>query len=296
MASKELEDVLRIISERVSKEAQPVEKMRAEFEANAKMFRVAEDIRCQSLLIGELRAEWVSPPEAADDRVLLYLHGGGYVMGSIDTHREMVSRISRAATARGLIVEYRLAPEHLYPAAVEDAISSYIWLLGEACNPRRTVIAGDSAGAGLTMATLVSLRDKGYPLPAASVCLSPWVDLEGMGESMVTKADVDPIIQREGILFMARAYLGGTDPRTPLAAPLYAGLKGLPPMLIQVGTSEILLEDAKRLASRAKEADVEVILEIWDEMFHVWHFFASLLPEGREAIDHIGRFIRQHTG
>ena len=146
------------------------------------------------------------------------------------------------------------------------------------------------------MATLVTLREKGYQLPAACVCISPWVDLEGSGESMTTRAGVDPIVQREGILFMAETYLGGADPRTPLAAPLYADLQGLPPMLIQVGTSEILLDDAKRLAPHAKEADVEVLLETCDEMFHVWHFFASLLPEGREAIDHIGRFIRRYTG
>lgn len=295
MPSKELQQVLQLIRERVSKDPQPIEVMRAEFEMNARMFKVAGEIRCETVRIGQLEAEWVIPPESIDGRVLLYLHGGGYVMGSINTHREMVSRICRAGALRGLIPAYRLAPEHPYPAALEDAVSVYRWLLAEGINPRRIVIAGDSAGGGLAIATLVTLRDKGYPLPAACVCISPWVDLEGNGESMTTRAGVDPIVQHEGILFMAKTYLSGADPRTPLAAPLYADLKDLPPMLIQVGTSEILLDDAKRLAARAKEAGMEVVLEIWDEMFHVWHFFSSLLPEGREAIDHIGQFIRRHT-
>jgi epsilon-lactone hydrolase len=296
MSSKELREVLQLIRERVSKEPQPIETMRAEFETNAKMFKVAEEIRCEPLRIGHFEAEWVIPPESTDSRVLLYLHGGGYVMGSINTHREMVSRICRAGATRGLIPAYRLAPEHPYPAALEDAVSAYQWLLAEGWNPRRMLVAGDSAGGGLAIATLMTLREKGYPLPAACVCISPWVDLEGSGESMTTRASVDPIVQREGILFMAETYLGGADPRTPLAAPLYADLKGLPPMLIQVGTSEILLDDAKRLAAHAKEAGVEVVLETWDEMFHIWHFFASLLPEGREAIDHIGQFIRRYIG
>ncbi len=296
MPSKELQEVLQLIRERVSKEPQPIETMRAEFETNAKMFKVAEEIRCETVRIGQFEAEWITPPKSIDGRVLLYLHGGGYVMGSINTHREMVSRICRAGALRGLIPAYRLAPKHPYPAALEDAVSVYQWLLAEGQDPRQMVIAGDSAGGGLAVAALAALRDRGSPLPAACVCISPWVDLEGIGASIVTKADVDPIVQREGILFMAKTYLSGADPRTPFAAPLYANLRGLPPMLIQVGTSEILLDDAKRLAAHAKEAGVEVVLEIWDEMFHVWHFFASLLPEGREAIDHIGQFVRRYTG
>jgi epsilon-lactone hydrolase len=296
MPSKELREVLQLIRERVSKDPQPIETMRAEFEMNAKIFKVDEEVRFEAVRIGRLEAEWVILPESADRRVLLYLHGGGYVMGSINTHREMVSRICRAGAARGLIAAYRLAPEHPYPAALEDAVSAYQWLLDGGWDPRRMAVAGDSAGAGLAIAALVTLREKGRPLPAACVCISPWVDLEGRGESIVTKADVDPIVQPEGILFMAETYLGGADPRTPLAAPLYADLKGLPPMLIQVGTSEILLDDAKRLAAHAKEAGVEITLEIWEQMFHIWHFFASLLPEGREAINHIGQFIRRHTG
>jgi monoterpene epsilon-lactone hydrolase len=218
------------------------------------------------------------------------------MLGSINTHREMISRISRAAGARALAIDYRLAPEHPYPAAVEDATAAYRWLLCTGVDPARLVIGGESAGGGLTVATLAALRDAGEPLPAAGVCVSPWVDLECLGESMTTKAEIDPIAQRQVILEMAKAYLGDAGPRTPLAAPLYADLTGLPPLLIQVGASEILLDDSTRLAERAKSAGVDVTLELWNDMIHMWHFFAAMLPEGQQAIDRIGEFVRQHTG
>jgi acetyl esterase/lipase len=179
---------------------------------------------------------------------------------------------------------------------VEDSTAVYRWLLGTGVNPGRMVIAGDSAGGGLTMATLVALRDARDPLPAAAVCLSPWVDLEGLGESATTKAAVDPMIQGKAIAEGAKAYLAGADPRTPLAAPLYADLAGLPPLLIQVGTAEVLLDDSTRLAERARSAGVDVTLEPWDDMIHVWQIFAAMLPEGQQAIDRIGEFVRKHTG
>ncbi|MGD0205761.1 MAG: alpha/beta hydrolase fold domain-containing protein, partial [Dehalococcoidia bacterium] len=177
----------------------------------------------------------------------------------------------------------------------EDSTAAYRWLLSTGVDPARLVIAGESAGGGLTVATLVALRDAGDPLPTAAVCLSPWVDLEGLGESMTTKAEIDPITQREDILELAKAYLGDAHPRTPLAAPLYADLRGLPPLLIQVGTAETLLDDSTRLAERARSAGIDVVLEPWDDMFHMWHFFAAMLPEGQQAIDRIGGFIRKHT-
>jgi acetyl esterase/lipase len=193
-----------------------------------------------------------------------------------------------------LLIDYRLAPEHPHPAAVEDSTRAYRWLLETGSNPKRMAIAGDSAGGGLTVATLVALRDAGVPLPAAAVCLSPWVDLEGIGESMTTKAAVDPMVQREPLLRMASMYLAGQDPRTPLAAPLYADLRGLPPLLIQVGTAETLLDDSVRLAERARAAGVQVTLEPWEDMIHVWQAFAAMLPEGQQAIERIGEFLRQH--
>ena len=193
------------------------------------------------------------------------------------------------------MIEYRLAPEHPFPAAVEDAVAAYRWLVGEGLDPAQIVIAGDSAGGGLTVATLVALRDEGDLLPAAAVCFSPWVDLEGIGQSMSAKAEADPLVQRDGIIEMARAYLGGADTRVPLAAPLYADLTGLPPVLIQVGTSETLLDDSTRLAERSRKAGVDVTFEPWEDMIHVWQYFASILPEGQEAINRIGSFVKQHT-
>lgn len=262
----------------------------------AELFPVSPDVRLEPVSADGVPAEWIAAPEATADRVIFYLHGGGYTLGSINTHREMVSRLSRAAGARALAINYRLAPEHPFPAAVEDSTAAYRWLLGNGVNPGRMVIAGDSAGGGLTIATLVALRDAGVPLPAAAVCLSPWVDLEGLGESMRTKAAVDPMIPAEMIAEGGKAYLGGADPRTPLAAPLYADLTGLPPLLLQVGTSEVLLDDSTRLAERARAVGVDVTLEPWDDMIHVWQIFAAMLPEGQQAIDRIGEFVRKHTG
>jgi len=201
--------------------------------------------------------------------------------------------LSQAANSRVLVIDYRLAPENPYPAAVEDAVASYRWLLKQGLSPKRLAIAGDSAGGGLTVATLVSLRDAGDKLPACGVCLSPWVDLEGIGESMTKVAKDDPMVQKEGLLQLAGLYLAGKDARTPLAAPLYANLSGLPPLLIQVGTRETLLDDASRLSERARKAGVEVAYEPWEGMIHVWQLFAPMLDEGKQAIEKIGAFVQQ---
>ncbi|GIX49791.1 MAG: hydrolase [Candidatus Tectimicrobiota bacterium] len=253
------------------------------------------EVTVEAVQAGGVPAEWVGAPGGDPSRVILYLHGGGYVLGSPATHRGLAGRLALAAAARVLVIDYRLAPEHPFPAAVEDATAAYRWLLASGYAPQRLVIAGDSAGGGLTVATLVALRDAGDPLPAAAVCLSPWVDLEGTGASMTIKAGEDPLVQRELLQQMAAWYLGGAPPRTPLAAPLYAELHGLPPLLLQVGTAEVLLDDAVRLAARARDAGVEVTLEPWEDMIHVWQLFAPRLPEGQQAIERIGAFVRAHT-
>ena len=294
MASRELEAVLEILKSRPVLENPTIEEMRAAAE-EAPRFPLAEDVQCEAVDAGGVSGEWISTPEAIGEKVLYYLHGGGYVMCSVNTHREMISRLARAAGARALAINYRLAPENPFPAAVTDATTAYRWLLSMGVDPARVVIAGDSAGGGLTVATLLALRDADEPLPAAGICISPWVDMEGLGESMNTKAGVDPTVARDGIVDMGKVYLGGADPRTPQAAPIYADLRGLPPLLIQVGTAEVLVDDSTRLAERAKSAGVDVILETWEDMIHVWHSFAAILPEGQQAIDRIGEFIRKHT-
>lgn len=296
MASPQLQTIIQVIRSQPDLHGAPIEQRRAAMEAVTAMFPVPDDVTHEPVDAGGIPAEWIAAPGADAGHVIYYLHGGGYAIGSINTHREMISRLSRAAGARALAIDYRLSPEHPFPAAVEDATTAYRWLLSTGVEPARIVIAGDSAGGGLTIATLVSLRDAGDPLPAAAVCLSPWVDMEGTGDSMTTQAEADPMINREDVLEGARAYLNGAGPRTPLASPLYADLKGLPPLLIHVGTAEVLLDDATRLAERARSAGVDVTLEPWNDMIHVFQFFASMLPEAQQAIDRIGKFMRERTG
>jgi len=296
MASPQLEKIVQMMRSRPARDDTPIEEVRAGMEALAGILPLPEDVRCEPVDAGGIPGEWVSALGADPDRVIYHLHGGAYCVGSIKTHREMVSRIARAAAARALIIEYRLAPEHPFPAAIEDATAACRWLLSTGVDPARLVIAGDSAGGGLTVATLVALRDAGDPLPAAAVCLSPWIDLEGLGESVTRNASTDPWFNREGLVLAGQAYLGGADPHTPLAAPLYADLTGLPPLLIQTGGAEMLLDDSTRLAEKAKAAGVDVTLEVWDDMIHVWQAFAAMLPEGQQAIDRIGQFIREHIG
>jgi epsilon-lactone hydrolase len=293
MASEALATIVRILRARpVAANATPQE-MRAGFEAMAGSFPMPAGAAHQEIDAGGVPAEWVRGAASDETRTILYLHGGGYVVGSPRTHRSLAARIADAAAARALVIDYRLGPEHPHPAAVEDATAAYRWLLSQGADPTRTVVAGDSAGGGLTVAALVALRDAGDPLPAAGVCLSPWVDLECVGESMTTRADEDAMVQRSSLLELARAYLGRLDPRTPLAAPLHADLTGLPPLLVQVGTAEVLLDDATRLAARAEQAGVDVTLERWEEMIHVWQIFGGLLPEADQAIARIGEFTRE---
>lgn len=269
--------------------------VRAGFEQMGAMFPIPPEVKCEPVKADTISAEWVSAPGASADRAILYLHGGGYAIGSINTHRALAASLSSAARARVLVIDYRLAPEHPHPAAVDDSTAAYRWLLAQGIQPKKIVVAGDSAGGGLTVATLVALRDKGDALPAAGVCISPWVDLEGIGESMTSKASLDPMVKKDGLLQLASLYLAGKDPRTPLAAPLYADLSGLPPLLIQVGTAETLLDDASRIAERAKKAGVDVTYEPVDDMIHVWHLFAPMLDEGKEAIERIDKYVLERT-
>ncbi len=243
---------------------------------------------------GGVPAAWIWSPQAQHDRAILYLHGGGYIAGSIRTHRALAAYLSKAAQAPVLLLEYRRAPEHPFPAALDDACAAYRWLLVSDVSPGRLAIAGDSAGGGLAIAVLLKLRDRGLTLPAAGVCLSPWLDLALTGTSLVTKARVDPILKTADLCFMVSQYLGGTeiDVRTPMVSPLYGELYGLPRLLIHVGSDEILLDDAIRFYQRAREAGVDAQIEVWDGMMHVWHMGVGLIPEASKAIERIGRFLR----
>jgi monoterpene epsilon-lactone hydrolase len=268
---------------------------RAQYERAEKVFPTPPEVKVERVSAPAAPAEWLRPPGAVAGRVVLYLHGGGYVIGSPRSHRHLAAAIASAAAASALLLDYRLAPEHPYPAAVDDATAAYRWLLDQGIAPEHVVIAGDSAGGGLTVATLLALREARVPLPAGGVCISPWVDLTCSGESYRTKAGVDPIVGQAGVAEMAQAYLGTASPRMPLASPLFADLRGLPPLLIHVGSDEVLLDDAVQLAARAKAAGVETTIEVWERMIHVWHWFLPMLDEAHAAVETIGRFTRDRA-
>jgi acetyl esterase/lipase len=292
MASAALEAVLQLLHRREGGGVSSIDQARARLEALATLIEPLPESRIDRVRVGGVACEWVVSSNAGDDGVLLYLHGGGYGLGSLATHRALASRLSSAARLPALTVGYRLAPEHPFPAAVDDAVAVYRALVGDEVPPERLVLAGDSAGGGLALATMIALRDQGHPLPDAAVCLSPWVDLDVSIDTLTAAAHRDPMVTPEELAVMAALYLGGADRRSPLASPLYAELHGLPPVLVHVGTAETLLGDSRRLAARMRSAGGDVVLEEWDDMIHVWHAFAPLLPEADEAIARIGAWIR----
>jgi monoterpene epsilon-lactone hydrolase len=264
---------------------------RKRLDALGAQYPLPPDVRVEPVDANGVTAEWTATPEADPTRVILFLHGGGYISGSITSHRHMIAQAGREARARTLALGYRLAPEHPFPAALDDALAGYRFLLAQSFAPQRIAIAGESAGGGRAVATLVSLRDADEPLPACAWLSSPWVDLTMTGSSMATKAAVDPLIGKDYLTELARAYLNGTDPLNPLASPLYADLHGLPPLLIQVGSAETLLDDAVRLAGVAGTADVRVRLEVWPDMIHAWTLFYQQVAAGRRALAGVSAFI-----
>ena len=254
------------------------------------------DVRVEPVVANGVAAEWTSTPGAAPTRVLLFLHGGGYVSGSVTSHRAMVAEAGRQAKIRTLALGYRLAPEHPYPAALDDALDGYRFLVSSGIDPRHIVISGDSAGGGMTIAMMTMLRDAGEALPGCAWCISPWVDLEMTGASIAGKAGVDPLIQKPYLQELAGAYLNGADPHSPLVSPLHGDLHGLPPLLIQCGSAETLLDDSVRLAGAAANADVAVTLEVYPDMIHVWPLFYQEVTAGRRALAAAGQFIRAMVG
>ncbi|MDP4006043.1 alpha/beta hydrolase [Methylobacterium sp. NEAU K] len=255
-------------------------------------YAVPSDIAVEPVDAGGVPAEWTATPAADRDRVILFLHGGGYVSGSLASHRHAVAQAGREAGTRTLALAYRLAPEHPFPAALDDALAGYRFLLEAGYAPGHIALAGESAGGGLALAAALSLRAMGLPLPRCLWLSSPWTDLALTGASLDTKAAIDPLISRAYLTELAAAYLNGADPDGPLVSPIRADLAGLPPMLIQVGSAETLLDDALRLANVAGAADVAVDLQVWPHMIHAWHLFYPEVADGRRSLASAGRFIR----
>jgi epsilon-lactone hydrolase len=260
----------------------------------AEGFPIPEDALFEPVDAGGVPGEWVRTKASRDDTVLLYFHGGGYVSGCMEAYRHFVADLATRTGSTGLSVDYALAPERPFPAAIEDTVKSYRFLLDRGIAARRILVAGDSCGGGLSMALMLSLRDAGLPQPAASWLISPLADLEISGESNVTQAHLDPVAIPPIPEQCAAAYLAGASPRHPLASPIHANLSGLAPIRIDVGSHETLLDDAIRLTRRAALDDLDVELRVWGGMVHVFPFFSPILAEGRESIDMACAFLRRH--
>lgn len=272
-----------------------ITEMRANMEAQQGALPIPEDVDSLELTVAERPARRIRTPGVLEDRGTLYLHGGGYVMGSLNTHHELMGRFARATNAQVLGLDYRLAPEHPYPAAVDDAVGAYQWILERGIAPGRVVIAGDSAGGGLTIATLLVLRERNLPMPAGAVLFSPWTDLTASGASVRTRAEADPMIGPDVLAPLAAHYAGATATNAPGVSPLFGDLAGLPPLLIQVGDAEVLLDDATRLHARALTAGVASVLHVFDEAFHVFQAI-PMLPEAAAALAEVGAFFKRVTG
>ncbi len=298
MASEALETIVGMLRSANPIQGNTVLEMRAGMEAGAAMTPVPEGVTFTPVDAGGVPAEWNDAEGVRQDHVVVYFHGGGYCMGSLNTHRGIVARISKLANLRVLSVDYRLAPEHPHPAAVEDAVAAYQFVLDQGIEPGKIALAGDSAGGGLTVAALLALRDRGIPLPGCGVGISAWTDMTASGDSIKTKASEDPMIgDVTSLLMMVDAYVGKDgDKKAPLASPVFADLSDLPPLLLQVGTAEVLLDDSVRLAERAKDAGVDVTLKVWQDMFHVWHAFGEMLPEGVSATQELADYVNSKLG
>lgn len=271
-----------------------IPRFRQECEKNAQLFgKIPDGFEVQPVTVDGLPAEWILPPSAGKDKVILYTHGGGYISGSCRDHRMHVAKFVKGTEVGALLFEYRLAPEHPFPAAIEDTLSAYRWLLAQGISPSDIVIAGESAGGGLCLATLIALRDQGLPLPAAAAALSPWTDLLCTGDSYRTKSKV--CLSPEGMWTVcSKYYVGDNDPCLPWISPLYGDLHGLPPILLHVGGDEILLDDSVRFAEKARAAGVAVTLKVGEGMIHCYPLLPAFIPEARQAMDEICSFIKKH--
>lgn len=273
--------------------ARSMEELRAGYTAMLEEHPAPAGIEVDDVMMGGTPAKRVRPYNLIGGRTLVYFHGGAYLFGSPDGYVALGGRLAIALHAEVLIPAYRLAPEHPYPTPILDCVDAYSWLLDQGHDPRQTIFAGDSAGGALTITVMVHARERGLALPAAGLCISPWADIAHTGESMRTREGVDPLCARAALDLQARAFLGGAHATSPDASPVHADLRGLPPILVQIGEAEVMLSGAIDLAVRLGEHRVHSVLEVVPDMFHVWHLFAAVLPEGQKAIDRAARFAEE---
>jgi acetyl esterase/lipase len=292
MPSPEHEALVQIMKSRLAPETVTIEALGQGYDLMGQLDPTPADVKVEQADADGISVEVITAPGAGDGATIIWFHGGGYTIGSHNSHRTMISRISRASGARALSVDYRLAPKHRFPAALDDGLTVYRWLLSAGADPQRIVVGGDSAGGGLAIALMVSLRDGGEPLPGASVGMSTWCDLTMSGNSVEANADTELLVPPRVLTLFADAYMGEEDRANPFASPVFADLSGLPPLLLLVSDAESLLDDSKALANAARAAGVDVSLEVSEGLIHHWPIYAGNVPEGQQAIDRIGEFVR----
>ena len=292
MANTLRNNILRGIVRLVFGRKRSIPEIRIFVEKSARLSgKIPKGMQAEQVDINGVKAEWLMTDASSKKKVMLYVHGGGYVSGSIQSHRVLCIPLAKRTGLRILTPEYRLAPEHPFPAALEDVLSVYCWLVEKGFESKNIFLAGDSAGGGLSLAAVLSLREKGDPLPAGVICISPWADLSLSGNTYRTNAKRDPMLRIDMMNEWSLAYADKSKHREPLVSPVYADYQDFPPLLIQVGSEEVLLDDARMIAEKAKAAGVEVSLSVYEGMWHVWHTFGTLLPEARAAFEEIRQFV-----
>ena len=261
-------------------------------QAGAAIGKIPVEVETETVDASGVAAEWVRWQGAGNDAVILYFHGGGYIFGGLDSHRGLAWRLARASDSKVLVVDYRLAPEHSFPAAVEDAVASYLWVIDQGVSAERVIVAGDSAGGGLAAALMVKLKELDLAQPKAAVLLSPWCDLTLSGNSLRQNARKDAMLSPEALAKFTDLYLGDADPKSPFASPVFADLSGLPPTYVVVGGDEVLRDDSQRLVDNIRGAGGQAQIEVWPKMPHVFPLLAPIIPEGAQAIEDIASFVR----
>jgi len=272
---------------------QTLDELRDNYVTMLKGHPVPENLIVEHADLGGVPGTVIMPPEVIEGRTLVYFHGGAYIFGASAGYVGLGGRLALALKAKVVLPDYRLAPEHAYPTPIEDCLAVYKWLLDEGHDPDQLVFAGDSAGGSLTVSVMVHARDAGLPLPAGGVAISPWADLEHTGSSMTSRHGIDPLCTKDALDVQARTFLAGAAANSPDASPVFADVSGLPPILVQIGENEVMLSGAMRLATHLAENRVRTTLEVWPGMFHVWHLFAAILPDGQQAINNAADFLRQ---